>query len=146
MKFASATNLDRNSGVAKWRDLLCAFTSNQGPTSELANPATPFVHWERSRGICSAPFLQTKAPQVSSRSCPAASSDRSHLSLPASGLAITASARPERLSCTKPVSRDHPGHKVSSGLAGQCSYHPGCSAPVYSYRHRTQCVSYRAYR
>ena len=24
---------------AKWRDLLCAFTPNEGPTSELANPA-----------------------------------------------------------------------------------------------------------
>ncbi len=33
--------------VAKWRDLLCAFPSNQGPTSELANPA-PAILFIRS--------------------------------------------------------------------------------------------------
>ncbi len=58
MKFASATNLDRNSGVAKWRDLLCAFPPNQGPTSELANSARailfigePTCLWQVKDGV-----------------------------------------------------------------------------------------------
>jgi hypothetical protein len=39
MKLANATELNRKSGVAQWRDLLCAYTPNKRPTSELANPA-----------------------------------------------------------------------------------------------------------
>jgi hypothetical protein len=39
MLFANATNTNRKSGVAKWRDLLCAYPPKKGPASELANPA-----------------------------------------------------------------------------------------------------------
>ena len=35
MKFANATNLDRKSGVAEWRDLLCAFPERNCHGSHL---------------------------------------------------------------------------------------------------------------
>jgi hypothetical protein len=38
MKLVNAIELDRNPGGQR-RDLRCAFTANEGPPSELANPA-----------------------------------------------------------------------------------------------------------
>jgi hypothetical protein len=41
MKFADATNINRKSGVAKWRDLLCAIpaaTVNESSTLGFAIP------------------------------------------------------------------------------------------------------------
>jgi hypothetical protein len=37
MKFADATNLNRKSGVAKWRDLLCARPGPQQPMKAQLN-------------------------------------------------------------------------------------------------------------
>ena len=36
MKFANATNLNRKSGVAEWRDLLCAFPNNNSSRVQLS--------------------------------------------------------------------------------------------------------------
>ncbi len=46
MEFANAINLDRKSGGAKWRDLLCAFPPNnsQHSTSTYAKVS----HFDRS--------------------------------------------------------------------------------------------------
>ena len=69
--FASATNLDRNSGVAKRRDLLCAYPPNQGPTSELANPAPAILFIpSEAEGSAVRPGPQTKALRVSSPTPP----------------------------------------------------------------------------
>jgi hypothetical protein len=49
MKLANATELNRKSGAAKWRDLLCAYLPNKGLASELATLPKQVVYEERSR-------------------------------------------------------------------------------------------------
>jgi hypothetical protein len=52
MKFANATNLDRKSGEAQWRDLRCASPPNNylhTATFRDCHPACPGLPWERSQ-------------------------------------------------------------------------------------------------
>jgi hypothetical protein len=49
MKLANASELNRKSGEAKWKDLLCAYPPNERPASELANLPQQVVHWEPER-------------------------------------------------------------------------------------------------
>jgi hypothetical protein len=75
MQSANATNLDRNSGGAQWRDLQCALTPNKGPASELANPGISFT----TAACATSPGRLTLPPWAGTRSRPS----RHNLILPA---------------------------------------------------------------
>jgi hypothetical protein len=51
MESANVTKVDTNSGVAKWRGLLCAFTLNKGPASEFADLSPTDRFFQTSTGI-----------------------------------------------------------------------------------------------
>src|SRR5271165_5603760 len=46
---------------AKWRDLLCAFTPNEGPTSELVNPAQAVCSLGPERSVVEGPAVSLEA-------------------------------------------------------------------------------------
>jgi hypothetical protein len=67
MKLANATNLDRKSGVAEWRDLRCAFPERNCPSDSL--PSTEHVEMFSTEAQPSS--VSSRLPRLSSLSRPA---------------------------------------------------------------------------
>jgi hypothetical protein len=79
MKPANATELNRKSGAAKWRDLPCAYPPNEGPVSSLILPKQ-ILHPDRRDLLFSQPRL------ASVSACSVTSSVRSFFSNPCTSL------------------------------------------------------------
>jgi hypothetical protein len=73
MKFANATNLNRKSGAAKWRDLLFAYsatTLNRSPTLPFVIPSEPPEFLPRNTDheiVCGFPQRKPHAPRQGRR-------------------------------------------------------------------------------
>ena len=61
MKFANATNINRKSGVAKWRDLLCAYPPNNCILQQ--NPATRHQNGTLTAVTCTGSCEENSASQ-----------------------------------------------------------------------------------